>query len=126
MIWGGTLYTVGQLLAGEVPAGVSYSEVDDGVLLAGPADGADYFLNHSCDPNVWMGGDLAVVARRPIASGTEVTIDYALVEGEAGYRLDGCRCGAPDCRGVVTGEDWRLPELRERYRGHFLPFLERR
>ena len=126
MIWGGTSYTVEQLVAGEVPAGVSYSEVDDGVLLAGPADGADYFLNHSCDPNVWMGDDLAVIARRPIAAGTEVTIDYALVEGAAGYRLDCCKCGAMECRGIVTGEDWRLPELRQRYRGHFLPFLERR
>jgi hypothetical protein len=30
------------------------------------------------------------------------------------------------CRGRVTGEDWRNPELWERYAGHFSPYLERR
>lgn len=126
MVWGGSPYTIAQLSAGEVPAGVSYSEVDDDVILAGPADGLDYFLNHSCDPNSWMGEDLAVIARLHIPARTEVTINYSMVEGEASYRLVGCRCGAADCRGIVTGGDWKLPELRRRYRGHFLPFLERR
>lgn len=68
---------------------------------------------------------LSVVARRDIAAGGQIVGDYAIWESEPRYRLDGCRCGSTGCRGTVTGDDWRRPELRERYRGHFLPLLER-
>ena len=37
-----------------------------------------------------------------------------------------CGCGAATCRGKITGEDWRRPELWKRYRGHFTPYLQRR
>ena len=37
-----------------------------------------------------------------------------------------CQCGGPDCRGRITGNDWQLPDLWERYRGHFSPYLQRR
>ncbi len=126
MIWGGTAYTVAQLHAGQVPRGISYSIVDEGVLLTGPADDLDHFVNHSCDPNVWLADGLRVVARRDIAAGEEVVGDYATWESEPEYRLEPCACGAAACRGRVTGDDWRRPELRARYAGHFLPFLERR
>lgn len=33
-------------------------------------------LNHSCDPNTWLHG-LDLTARRGIAKGEELTIDYA-------------------------------------------------
>src|SRR5829696_2388454 len=82
MIWGGTLYSAADLAEGRVPGGVSYSIVADGQVLVGPADGMDYFLNHSCDPNVWMDDEVTMVARRPIAASEEILIDYALVESE--------------------------------------------
>jgi hypothetical protein len=109
-----------------IPRGVSYSVIEEGLILAAPDGGMDYFLNHGCDPNVWMGDEVTVVARRDIVAGEELLIDYALVQSEPGYRLVDCRCGAVCCRGTVTGDDWRDPVLRRRYRGHFLPFLERR
>lgn len=31
-----------------------------------------------------------------------------------------CRCGAPSCRGTVTGEDWRLPAFQQKHRGQGL------
>src|SRR5262249_55358196 len=37
-----------------------------------------------------------------------------------------CGCGATTCRGHVTGDDWARPELWERYRGYFSPYLQRR
>jgi hypothetical protein len=37
-----------------------------------------------------------------------------------------CRCGTALCRGQVTGQDWRRPELQERYRGYFSPYLQQR
>ncbi len=37
-----------------------------------------------------------------------------------------CECGARNCRGTVTGKDWRRRELQERYRGYFSAYLARR
>ena len=60
-------------------------------------------LNHSCDPNAWLDG-LDVVARRPIAAGEEITLDYATFYGEAMPDF-ACTCGAAACRGTVRGTD---------------------
>lgn len=125
MIWGGTVWTRAQLEAGEVPP-CSFSFVEEDVLLAAPQDGLDYFVNHSCDPSAWMADEVTVVARTAIPAGGEVTGDYALWEAEDDYLVEACSCGAPTCRGVVRGTDWQLPALQERYRGHFLPYIERR
>ena len=125
MIWGGTVWTREQLEAGQVPP-CSFSFVDEDVLLAGPPDGLDYFVNHSCDPSAWMADEVTVVARRAIPDGGEVTGDYALWEAENAYLVEGCTCGSAHCRGVIRGTDWQRPELQDRYAGHFLPYIERR
>ncbi len=84
-------------------------------------------MNHSCDSNLWMDDEVTVVARRPIATGEELTIDYAL---QSGLPVDllgqPCHCGSPACRGVITGNDWQLKDVQERYQGHFSPFLNER
>ncbi len=54
-----------------------------------------------------------------------MTIDYAMCDGSPYDEFD-CECGSPLCRGRVTGEDWRNPELWQRYAGHFSPYLARR
>jgi hypothetical protein len=129
VVWGGTLFTEDDVRAGRARRG-SVSAVDEGVYLAGRAeDGADEadFMNHSCEPNVWMLDEVTLAARRDVAPGEELTADYAMWEGdEAWVSRWACRCGAASCRGRVTGRDWRLPELQERYRGGFSPFIERR
>jgi uncharacterized protein len=78
--------------------------------------------NHGCDPNLWWVGPYALAARRDIAAGEEVTNDYATSTGDPAFRMP-CACGSPSCRHLVTGDDWRLPELRERYAGHWIPAL---
>jgi len=103
----------------------SFSFVEEDVLLAGPGDGLDYFVNHCC-PTAWMADEVTVVARKAIAAGGEVTGDYALWEAEDAYLVESCGCGAAACPGVVRGTDWQLPVLQERDRGHFLPSIERR
>lgn len=82
------------------------------------------FLNHSCEPNVGFGGNVVLVAMRPIAAGEELTTDYALFDDYDGQMH--CTCGAPGCRGVVDGRDWRRPELQQKYRGYFSWYLQRR
>ena len=126
MIWGGDVYSRDDLVSGRVPGGCSYSFIDDDVLMTGPEDGMDYFVNHSCDPNVWMADEVTIVARRDIAPGEEITGDYAVWEGDPGVLVEQCACGSPDCRGRITGEDWNRQELQSRYQGHFMPYIARR
>jgi hypothetical protein len=83
------------------------------------------FINHSCEPNAGLDGQVAIVALHRIQPGEEVTIDYAMCDGSP-YDEFECECGSTLCRGRVTGEDWRNPTLWERYAGHFSPYLERR
>jgi hypothetical protein len=101
-------------------------QVEEGLYLASvsgnePPD----FINHSCEPNAGLDGQIAIVALHRILPGEEVTIDYAMCDGTP-YDEFECACGTSLCRGRVTGEDWRNPELWERYAGHFSPYLERR
>jgi len=84
-------------------------------------------MNHSCDSSAWMGDDATLVARRDIEPGEVVTIDYALFTTQSNWMLDTrCRCGSPDCRRIITGDDWRREDVQERYRNHFSPFINRR
>ncbi|MEV4172019.1 SET domain-containing protein [Nonomuraea sp. NPDC049709] len=78
--------------------------------------------NHSCDPNLWWTGPYTLAARRDLHPDEEVTNDYATSTAQPGFTLD-CRCGTALCRGRVTGEDWRRPELRDRYGEHWIPAL---
>jgi SET domain-containing protein len=99
--------------------------VDDDAHLVLPPGTAVHFGNHSCDPNLWHVDPYELAARRPIAAGEEVTLDYATNSGADGFAL-GCRCGSPRCRGRVTGDDWRRPDLQRRYEGHWTPALQQR
>lgn len=82
-------------------------------------------LNHSCRPNVGVRGQISFVAMHDVPAGAELTIDYAMIDGDPAERM-ACTCGMPECRGVVTGSDWRRPELRRRYAGYFSRYLEER
>lgn len=112
-------------LRGSGPPQHSSTAIDEGINLAQAADDPLQYGNHSCDPNLWMRDALTVVARRDIATGEELTIDYALLTAYEGWSMV-CRCGAANCRRVITGRDWRDPVLQERYAGHWSPFLQRR
>jgi D-alanine-D-alanine ligase len=78
-------------------------------------------INHSCDPNTWLEG-LDLVARRDIAAGEELTVDYATFCGPSMAPFE-CSCGAPVCRRVILGSDHLLPRIHERYGGHVSEFV---
>ena len=92
-----------------------------GPLAEGEREGSMIFSNHSCEPNIGVRGQIVFVALRAVAAGEELTHDWATTDDDD-YVLE-CRCGAPGCRRVVTGRDWRRPELQEKYRGHFSAYL---
>ncbi|MDQ1380552.1 MAG: hypothetical protein QOJ71_1271 [Actinomycetota bacterium] len=101
-------------------------QIDDDLFLAStpPFDSADY-VNHSCDPNCGIVGSVLLVARRDIEAGEELCFDYAMTDSDD-YDMFTCTCGADRCRGVVTGDDWKQPELRDRYAGWYSTYLARR
>jgi uncharacterized protein len=98
---------------------------DDGLHLILPLDQPNHFANHSCDPNLWWGENLTLVARREINSAEELTNDYGTSSGDPRWKME-CYCGSPLCRQVVTGEDWLRADLRKRYGQHWAPALHRR
>jgi hypothetical protein len=98
--------------------------VGEGVNLMQDEDDPAQYGNHSCDPNLWLADEVTLVARRRIDAGEELTVDYATMT-VAPWQME-CRCGAASCRGVVTSNDWRRPDLRRRYPGRFSPFINAR
>jgi uncharacterized protein len=100
-------------------------QVEEDLFLVAPASEPSEHFNHSCAPNAAMSGQIVLVARRHIDAGEEVCMDYAMSDGIIYDEFD-CDCGSPACRGRVTGDDWRRPELWARYPGGFSPFLQRR
>jgi SET domain-containing protein len=75
-------------------------------------------LNHSCDPNAYLHYEVDacyVLARRPIAAGEEITIDYNVnISGGTAWP---CHCGARRCLGTVAGDFFLLPsEMQSEYR----------
>jgi hypothetical protein len=147
-IEGRGVHAAGAIAAGEVVA-VKGGHIVDGVTVAGlpeaiadsafpiaaglflaaltgeEHDGVMMRVNHSCEPNVGMGGNVLLVSMRDIAAGEELTIDYALFLGDPGFAM-ACRCGTAACRGVVTGTDWMRSDLQERYQGWFSWWLQQK
>ncbi len=79
------------------------------------------FLNHSCEPNVGIQGQIVFVAMRAIAAGEELTLDYATIDHDCEPMV--CHCGATSCRRLVTGQDWQKPELQQKYGRYFAWYL---
>lgn len=101
-------------------------QIDVDLFLACPTsqEPAD-LINHSCEPNCGIAGNVLLVAMRDIAVGEELTFDYAMCDADD-YDEFECACATPGCRRKVTGNDWMIPELQDRYAGHFSTYLERR
>lgn len=88
---------------------------DGKVVLVGYPD---RHVNHSCDPNAWVEygrQGAALLARRTILPGAEITCDYQ-INVTGGSRWP-CHCGAARCRGEVVGDFFALPAaLQAEYR----------
>ncbi|WP_329483574.1 GNAT family N-acetyltransferase [Kribbella sp. NBC_01484] len=97
---------------------------DEHLVLSNDPRPVIAYGNHSCDPNMWWIDAVTLEARRDIGVGDEVTSDYGTSTG-VDYELH-CTCGSPLCRGVITGEDWKQPELQSRYGDHWIPALLRK
>ena len=82
------------------------------------------YLNHSCDPNLGLRGEITFVAMREISAGEELTHDWAMTDNN-NYSVE-CTCGMANCRQILTGKDWQRSDLQERYAGYFSAYLARK
>ena len=126
-VWTGRAITLKELKALSETEKSHTIQVDEEIYLAPlglEEEPADY-INHSCDPNAGIRGQISLVAMRPIAAGEEITFDYAMSDSSAFDEFT-CACGSPLCRGRVTGQDWQRCELWERYNGYFSAYLQKR
>ena len=129
IVWGGQLFTQTDIDKGRVRQQTMVA-IDEGLYLAEPYDAdlfIDDYMNHSCDPNVFMKDEVTLIARRSIEAGEELTLDYATWLNDPSYVLNTeCNCRTPNCRKIMTGNDWKRPDVQKAYRGHFSPFINHR
>lgn len=98
--------------------------LSDGNVIDGGDEGNDArFINHSCEPNCEAyeeDGRVYIHALRDIEAGEELNYNYALeYEGRhtpAIKKAFACRCGAPNCTGVMLA-----PRKRARARRSAAP-----
>ncbi len=123
--WGGEVVNGAQLRL--LPPDVRHRlclQIEEDLFLLTTREGPADWINHSCEPNAGLRGQIVLVALRDIEPGEEICFDYATCDSHDYCEFD-CACGAEACRGRITAGDWELPELQERYRGFFSPYLER-
>jgi SET domain-containing protein len=69
-------------------------------LRANPS--ADWFMNHSCSPNVSSPKEAFTLrARRNIEAGEEILYDYSADSDYPPFRQFRCRCGNRNCRKII-------------------------
>src|SRR5512143_553870 len=125
VIWGGRVLTADEIDPHMPNFTQQVLQIDDELYLMTPSMEATDCFNHCCEPNVGMSGQIGLIAMRDIAAGEEVCLDYAMCDGSNYDEFD-CSCGSPHCRRHITGDDWKRPELWEKYDGYFSPYLQRR
>ena len=103
-------------------------QIDQDLFIAPVTDeereGSMLYSNHSGDPNLGMRGEITFVAMRDICEGEELTHDWATTDADD-YSVE-CKCGAPNCRRILTGKDWQRTDLEKRYAGYFSAYLARK
>lgn len=126
MFWGGRILPWEKFQALSEDWRIHSAQVEENLFIVPLSmDDETNFINHSCNPNAGFSSPVSIEAMRDILPGEEICFDYAMCDSLP-YDQFTCACGDPACRGQISGDDWRLPELQKRYRGYFSPYLERR
>lgn len=129
IVFGGTLFTAEDISTRKANP-LTLMRVTEDLWLGSRGDKTiddDYYLNHSCDPNIWLIDEARLAARRRISAGEEITMDYATHFADPEWSMKTvCNCRSTLCRGQITGKDWMREDLQKRYAGHFTPYLNQR
>ena len=105
-----------------------YMPIDDNYFLgarnAEEENNVKLYINHSCNPNCGIRGEITFVTMKDIEIGEELTIDYAFLDNEE-YEFQ-CSCGEKECRATVTGKDWKIKSLQDKYFDYFTTYLKKK
>jgi SET domain len=84
------------------------------------------FLNHGCEPNVFLDFScLCVRALKYIRAGEEVKINYAATEYEMHDSFQ-CNCGSPVCLRIIRGFKFLTRDQQLNLKPYLAPYLLRR
>jgi hypothetical protein len=125
--WGGTFVPKSELPKNQDEYIII--QIDEDLYSIEPRNSPEddtYFINHSCNPNVWMKDNIIFVTSRNIKKGEELTTDYALFVSEDYISKWKCHCGSIDCRKIITGKDYLIKKLQQKYKNHFSPVIQKR
>lgn len=104
----------------------SYHPISDDLYIAAKTEDEEeaikIYINHSCEPNCGLRGEITFVAIREIQVDEEITLDYAFLDNE-GYSF-WCNCGSKNCRHIITGYDWKIKHIQEKYYPYFASYLK--
>jgi SET domain-containing protein len=105
----------------------SYNITEDFVIAPlNPKDPSDdWRMNHCCEPNCGVKGQIIFVALRDIEINEELTFDYAMTESDPDYCLD-LHCEKINCRNKFSGNDWKNKQIQDKYKGYFSYYLEQK
>jgi uncharacterized protein len=110
----------------EKPVGYWGYPISDDLVLAPltieEVESVMMFLNHCCEPNVGILGQIIFVAMRDIHRDEELTIDYVMFG--ANKEPMPCNCQSALCRGVITDLDWTKVNLQVKYKGYFSSYIQ--
>lgn len=78
-------------------------------------------INHSCNPNLIIEGQIIVRAFRDIMPSEELCLDYSTLSNPQDDHIiiESCLCKTTPCRKQIRSLDWRSRTLREKYGTHF-------
>ena len=126
-VFGGTIMNKEAVL--NLPARLikNVLQIDDGLWIGSLYTEKTDFINHSCNPNSGLKGQICLVAIRDISSGEEITFDYATVVSEwVGMEPLNCNCQSSSCRKKIEANDWQCKELQKKYCGYFAFYIQKK
>ncbi|MBT3408824.1 SET domain-containing protein-lysine N-methyltransferase [Candidatus Woesearchaeota archaeon] len=107
------------------------SQIDDNFFL-GPKKITEIeqnaiFINHSCNPNVGIRGQIIFFAMRDINLNEELTLDYSTQFTKMiAMKNTKCKCGNINCRSIIRDSDWKLNKLQIKYGNNFSEYILRK
>ena len=125
-VWGGRIVPLAEAEALPPEIRRYVVQVEESQFLAPlePLDAAE-LINHCCQPNCGLSGQIALVARRPIRPGEEITFDYGTTDSSEFLSFT-VSCTKSPCRHRLRPDDWQRSDVQDVNRGHFSPYLQRR
>lgn len=126
-VLGGIIVPVSEISSYRREMGHAGIQINEEFFIVPSADSERHeqgIFNHSCNPNAGYRDSITLVAIRTINPEEEITFDYAF--SETHFEPFECNCGADNCRGRVTPDDWKRPELQKKYKQYFSPYIRRK